>query len=105
MGNHSAAADRAVHNVPIGACATGSREIPYSQFLRDADSSRIRDVVITGHRITGSYTENGATFQTYAPGIDDQLVDRLQAKNTVVTVRPETDGSSSFLSYLALCFR
>ncbi len=79
---------------------TGSREIPYSQFLRDADASRIRDVVITGHRITGSYTENGATFQTYAPGIDDQLVDRLQAKNTVVTVRPENDGSSGFLSYL-----
>ena len=28
---------------------TGSREIPYSQFLREVDSGRVRDVTVTGN--------------------------------------------------------
>ncbi|RVI14930.1 cell division protein FtsH, partial [Sinorhizobium meliloti] len=42
----------------------GSREIPFSQFLKDVDASRVKDVVITGSKVIGSYTESGATFQT-----------------------------------------
>ncbi|MCO6185109.1 ATP-dependent zinc metalloprotease FtsH [Rhizobium sp. L1K21] len=79
---------------------SGSRDIPYSQFLTDAENSRVKEVTITGQRIVGTYSTNGTTFQTYAPGIDDALVDRLQAKDVTVTVRPESDGSSGFLSYL-----
>ncbi len=79
---------------------TSSREIPYSQFLSDANSSRVKSVTITGDRIVGTYSDNGTTFQTYAPGVDDRLVDRLQAKDVVVTVRPESDGSSGFWSYV-----
>ncbi|AOF89557.1 ATP-dependent zinc metalloprotease FtsH [Sinorhizobium sp. RAC02] len=79
---------------------TGSREIPYSQFLKEVDSSRVKEVVITGEKIVGSYVETGATFQTYAPAGDNTLVQRLEAKNVVVSARPETDGSSGFLSYI-----
>ena len=79
---------------------TGSREIPYSQFLREVDAGRVKDVVVTGNRLSGSYVENGTTFQTYSPVIDDSLLDRLQSKNVLVSARPETDGSSGFLSYL-----
>jgi len=79
---------------------TSSREVPYSQFLRDVDSGRVRDVVVTGNRVLGTYTENGSGFQTYSPVIDDSLIDRLQAKNVTIVARPETDGSSGFLSYL-----
>jgi cell division protease FtsH len=79
---------------------TGSREIPYSQFLKEVDASRVKEVVITGEKIVGSYVETGATFQTYAPAGDSTLVQRLEAKNVVVSARPETDGSSGFLSYI-----
>jgi cell division protease FtsH len=79
---------------------TGSREIPYSQFLKEVDSSRVKEVVITGDKIVGSYVETGATFQTYSPNGDNTLVQRLEAKNVVVSARPETDGSSGFLSYI-----
>src|SRR5690242_7149977 len=79
---------------------TGSREVPYSQFLREVDAGRVKDVVVTGNRLTGTYLENNNTFQTYSPVIDDSLLDRLQSKNVAVTARPETDGSSGFLSYL-----
>ncbi|MBB3977238.1 cell division protease FtsH [Rhizobium azooxidifex] len=79
---------------------TGSRDIPYSQFLKEVDSSRVKEVVITGNKIVGSYVETGTTFQTYAPSIDDALTERLEAKNVVINARPETDGSNSFLSYV-----
>ena len=79
---------------------TGSREIPYSQFLRDVDSGRVRDVTVTGNRVLGTYTENGTAFQTYSPVIDDSLMERLQSKNVTIVARPESDGSSGFLSYL-----
>ena len=59
-----------------------------------------RKCVITGNKVIGSYTESGATFQTYAPAIDTALTERMEAKNVTVTVRPETDGSSGFLSYV-----
>lgn len=100
MGDHSASADRPFQYVSDGAGADGSREIPYSQFLREVDAGRVKDVVVTGNRLSGSYVENGTTFQTYSPVIDDSLLDRLQSKNVLVSARPETDGSSGFLSYL-----
>src|SRR3954470_20321249 len=68
---------------------TSSREIPYSQFLHDVDSGRVRDVVVTGNRVLGTYGENGASFQTYSPVIDDTLIDRLQSKNVTIVARPE----------------
>jgi cell division protease FtsH len=79
---------------------TSSREIPYSQFIRDVDSGRVRDVTVTGNRVLGTYTENGTAFQTYSPVIDDSLMERLQSKNVTIVARPESDGSSGFLSYL-----
>ena len=80
--------------------AGSSRDIPYSQFLKEVDASRVRDVTITGDRIVGTFVDSAAPFQSYAAGIDSGLVDRLQAKNVVVTVRPETDGSSGIMSYI-----
>jgi cell division protease FtsH len=79
---------------------TASRDIPYSQFLTEVEQARVRDVVITGNRIVGSYVDNGTAFQSYAPAIDSGLVDKLEAKNVTVTVRPESDGSSGIMSYI-----
>ena len=79
---------------------TGSRDIPYSQFLREVDAGRVRDVVVTGNRVLGTYVENGTAFSTYSPVIDDNLMKQLQAKNVTIAAGPETDGSSGFLSYL-----
>ncbi|SES33830.1 ATP-dependent zinc metalloprotease FtsH [Rhizobium sp. NFR03] len=79
---------------------SASREVPFSQFLKDVDGSRVKDVVITGNKVLGTYNESGATFQTYAPSIDTAFTERLEAKNVTVTVRPETDGSNGFLSFI-----
>jgi len=79
---------------------TSSREIPYSQFLREVDAGRVRDVTVTGNRVLGTYVENGTAFQTYSPVVDGTLLQKLQDKNVMIVARPETDGSSGFLSFI-----
>ena len=54
-----------------------TREVPYSEFLQEVDSGRVKSVTIAGNRITGTYTDNSAGFQTYSPG-DPTLVQRLE---------------------------
>jgi len=75
-----------------------SNEIAYSQFLQDLSNGRVDSVTIAGSRITGTYSDNRMTFQTYSPG-DPTLVERLEAKKVTINARPETDGSGSILGY------
>ncbi|MGH6761327.1 MAG: ATP-dependent zinc metalloprotease FtsH [Phyllobacterium sp.] len=78
---------------------TASREIPYSQFLQDVSNGKVKSVTIAGERITGTFADNSAPFQTYSPG-DPGLVSRLEEKGVSITARPETDGSNSLVSIL-----
>ncbi|RCS23718.1 ATP-dependent metallopeptidase FtsH/Yme1/Tma family protein [Phyllobacterium salinisoli] len=78
---------------------TSSREVSYSQFIDDVANGRVKSVTITGERISGIYSDNGSTFQTYSPG-DTGLVSRLESKGVAITARPETDGSSSLIGIL-----
>ncbi|PHP66144.1 cell division protein FtsH [Zhengella mangrovi] len=78
---------------------SAAREIPYSQFVQEVDSGRVKTVTISGDRITGTYSDNGAGFQTYSPG-DSNLVSRLESRNITINARPESDGSSSLTSVL-----
>ncbi len=58
---------------------SNSREVSYSQFIDDVSNGRVKSVTITGQRITGTFADNGSTFQTYSPG-DTGLVSRLEDK-------------------------
>lgn len=77
-----------------------SREIPYSQFIDDVSGGRVKSVTITGPRIVGVYTDNNASFQTYSPPSDSNLISRLEEKNVAITAKPESDGSGSLLGIL-----
>ncbi len=79
---------------------TASREIPYSQFIQDVGAGKVKSVVITGDRITGSFGDTATAFQTYSPG-DPTLVERLEKQGVTINARPENDGSNSILGYLA----
>jgi cell division protease FtsH len=76
-----------------------SAEIEYSRFLQDVQNGKVKSVTIAGDRITGTYADNSAPFQTFSPN-DPQLVSKLLEKNVVVNARPETDGSTSLLGIL-----
>ena len=53
-----------------------SQDISFSQLLTEVDQNHVRDVVIQGQEIHGTFT-NGSSFQTYAPN-DPTLVKRGQ---------------------------
>jgi len=77
---------------------TNARDIAYSQFLSEVESGRIASVVISGHDISGNFTD-GQSFSTYAP-FDQKLVDRLHDKRVLISARSPTSDTPWFMSLL-----
>jgi len=77
---------------------TTAQDISFSQLLSEVDQGRVRDVVIQGPEIHGTFA-NGTSFQTYAPS-DPGLVQKLYAKGVSITARPQSDNVPWFVSLL-----
>ena len=75
-----------------------SQDISFSQLLSEVDQNRVRDVVIQGPDIHGTFT-NGSSFQTYAPS-DPTLVKRLYDAKVQITAKPPGDNVPWFVSLL-----
>ncbi|MBR0792280.1 ATP-dependent zinc metalloprotease FtsH [Bradyrhizobium manausense] len=75
-----------------------SQDIAFSQLLSDVDQGRVRDVVIQGPDIHGTFT-TGQSFQTYAPN-DPTLVKRLYDSKVQITAKPPGDNVPWFVSLL-----
>jgi len=75
-----------------------SQNISFSQLLNDVDQGKVRDVVIQGPEIHGTWTD-GRGFDTYAPN-DPMLVQRLYNKQVTITARPVQDNVPWFVSLL-----
>src|SRR4051794_40502793 len=75
-----------------------SQDISFSQLLTEVDANHVRDVVIQGPEIHGTFT-NGSSFQTYAPS-DPTLVKRLYEGKVSITARPPGDNVPWFVSLL-----
>ena len=77
---------------------TSSQDISFSQLLSEVDQNHVRDVVIQGPEIHGTFT-NGSSFQTYAPN-DPTLVKRLYDGKVSITAKPPGDNVPWFVSLL-----
>ncbi len=77
---------------------TTAQDISFSQLLSEVDQGRVRDVLIQGPEIHGTFA-NGTAFQTYAPN-DPGLVQKLYNKGVAITARPLTDNVPWFVSLL-----
>jgi cell division protease FtsH len=75
-----------------------SQDISFSQLLSEVDQNHVRDVVIQGPEIHGTFT-NGSSFQTYAPN-DPTLVKRLYDGKVSITAKPPGDNVPWFVSLL-----
>src|SRR5215467_5104496 len=64
---------------------TSSTDISFSELLTEVDKGNVRDVVIQGPEIHGTFTEarGGRSFSTYAPN-DPNLVQRLYDKHVSI---------------------
>ena len=77
---------------------TSGQDISFSQFINEVDQGRIRNVVIQGQEIQGTFTD-GRRFQTYAPN-DPTLMPRLLGKGVTVTARSQQNEVPWFVSLL-----
>jgi cell division protease FtsH len=75
-----------------------SQDISFSQLLNEVDQGHVRDVVIQGPEIHGTFNNN-TTFQTYAPS-DPTLVSRLYNGKVQITAKPPGDNVPWFVSLL-----
>jgi cell division protease FtsH len=75
-----------------------SQDISFSQLLTEVDAGKVRDVLIQGPEIRGTFTD-GRSFQTYAPS-DPTLVQRLFGKGVSITARAPGDSVPWFVSLL-----
>ena len=77
---------------------TQSTEISFSQLLSEVDKERVKEVVIQGPEIHGTFTD-GRQFQTYSPN-DPSLIQRLYNKGVAITARPLQNDVPWFLQLL-----
>ena len=69
-----------------------SQDISYSELLNEVDNHHVRDVVIQGQEIRGTFNSDtpgarGGTFTTYAPPNDPNLINTRLDK--ILKVTPE----------------
>src|SRR5215469_370394 len=77
---------------------TASQDISFSQLLHEVDQGAVRDVVIQGPEIHGTF-KDGRGFQTYAPN-DPTLIQRLYGKDVTITARPQQSDVPWIVSVL-----
>jgi len=75
-----------------------AQDISFSQLLTEVDAGRVRDVVIQGQEIHGTFTDL-KPFTTYAPN-DPTLVQRLYGKGVTITARSPQEQVPWFVQLL-----
>jgi cell division protease FtsH len=65
-------------------------EIPYSQFLQDAQAGQIKDVTLVENEIHGHMKADNAQFHTVAPANDPELYTALREGKVSMTVKPNS---------------
>src|SRR5437879_12977226 len=73
---------------------TTQQEISFSQLLNEVDQGRVRDVLIQGTDIHGTFTD-GRSFQTYEPS-DNTLVQLLYGRGVSITSRAQQNDAPGF---------
>jgi cell division protease FtsH len=80
-----------------------ANEISYSDLLSQVDAGNISEVVIQGHRISGTFADKSRTFTSFAPE-DPGLVDRLNKKGVKISARPADEDVPSIFNVLVSWF-
>ena len=69
------------------------REISFSQFMQDAQSSKIADVTVVNDEVHGHYASDKEAFHTIVPANYPDMFKILQDNKVAITVK-DTQGSS-----------
>ncbi|MBX7137500.1 MAG: ATP-dependent zinc metalloprotease FtsH [Oligoflexia bacterium] len=64
-----------------------AEDVSYSEFLKQVDDGKIKEVVIEDTTITGKYRNRTPQFKTIFPNNDDKLIERLNKHQVEISVR------------------
>ncbi|MBI5571474.1 MAG: ATP-dependent metallopeptidase FtsH/Yme1/Tma family protein [Desulfomonile tiedjei] len=81
-------------------------EITYSQFRQEVDQGAVKQVIIQGNRLKGTFMDGSRSFRTYAPA-DTDLVPNLMKNKVDIKVMPEDDNPwylTALISWLPMIF-
>jgi cell division protease FtsH len=80
----------------------GVTEISYTTLISEVSGGNVRDVVITGDEIRGSFND-GSRFHSYTPD-DPQFIDRLNDQGVIINVQPIKQSAlfSIFVSWFPM---
>jgi len=81
---------------------SGNVGIPFSDFLAEVDNGQVREVIIKGNDISGTFTDNRG-FSTYAPN-DPNLVEKLTKRGVIINAQPTDSNSPSLVQILISWF-
>jgi cell division protease FtsH len=82
------------------------RDISYTTFRQEVDQNQIKDVVIQGNKIKGSYVDGTAKFKTLFPR-DEEMIPALIKHKVDVKVLPDEDNPwylTALISWLPMIF-
>lgn len=80
----------------------GRNEVAYSDFLNSAQKGDVKNVVIEGRTIKGTFS-NGSTFETYSPD-DPDLVSKLSSQGVRIEAKAPDSGMHPLLNILISWF-
>jgi cell division protease FtsH len=82
--------------------ARATEEITYSDFLKGIDDQAIKNVTISGNKISG-VKDDGASFWTQAPN-DPDIVDKLYKSGAAIIAKPSDEETPGLISILISWF-
>ena len=77
-----------------GSRHAGTEKLAFSDFMNEAENSRIAEVTVSGADVYGKTVE-GKEFYTYAPN-DPSMIETLRHNNVKVTAKPVDTSGSTF---------
>ena len=69
-------------------------ELPFSEFMNQAENNKIAEVTVSGPDVYGTYTD-GSKFYTYTP-YDPTMIETLRKNNVIVNAKPEDTSANTF---------
>lgn len=79
--------------------AQGATEVAYSDFVAQAQSGQIDDILIRGQKLSGHYASSGDAFRTMIPP-NENVVERLKDTSVQIGAKEEEAEQISLLSIL-----
>ncbi len=80
-----------------------SRDITFSEFMKEVDQGNISEVVIQGQDVSGQFGD-GSSFVTLTPPNDNTVVQKLYDSGVDIKVEPDNEDVPTLLSVLVSWF-